>query len=359
MTSESRIESLSSHTSRIVVGQGILRQMQRGKRRRAVVVADRAVTMWAGRVVDALADDGGWVDLVTMEFGESKKNLETLREVYEAFSELALARDTLVVAVGGGVTTDLVGFAAASYLRGLDWIAVPTSLLAQVDAAIGGKVGVNLSLGKNLVGAFHLPREVWIDGQTLTTLPESEWRAGVGEVLKSALIAGGPLFERLSGHPPLLGQVGPEWVELLRMTAQIKVDICNQDLKESDRRMVLNFGHTLGHALEQWLGYGQIRHGEAVGLGSLFALALSEEMLGLESAVRRSFHKWLTHWGLPTTVPPVTLEELRPALTRDKKSSSQGLRWILLRQVGDPEVTGDVPDEALVEALHRAFFETP
>jgi 3-dehydroquinate synthase len=221
--------------------------------------------------------------------------------------------------------------------------------LGQVDAAIGGKVAINAAWGKNLVGAFHLPKAVVVDPHFLSTLPVREWRAGVGEVIKSALIRGGRLFE-------VLGQldIGPDsaelWGPVIEETARIKIDLVNQDLYEHGPRMYLNLGHTVGHALENLLGYGTLSHGEAVGLGTLAALKLSERVLGLSSDVRTVVADWMQRWGLPTVMPPLVFEDLRVRLQRDKKARSTGLTWVLVESVGRPRLMENI-DWALIEEV--------
>ncbi|MCL6563903.1 MAG: bifunctional shikimate kinase/3-dehydroquinate synthase [Firmicutes bacterium] len=319
-----------------------------------LVVADPAVAEYAQGVVEELREQGAQAGWYPLAIGEAEKSPETLVQLWHAFVEHRLTRDSWVIAVGGGVLTDTVGFAAATYLRGLAWAAVPTTVLAQVDAAIGGKVAVNLPEGKNLVGAFHLPALVVLDRRPLATLPPHEWRAGLGEVVKSALIDGGWLWERLCRGVPPLGSEAPEWEEILYQTAAVKVRVVNQDPFERHQRMYLNFGHTLAHALEQLSGYGHLSHGEAVGLGSLAALYLSERVLGLDPAVRTTVAEWLKTWGAPTRLPRLSLAALEPVLMRDKKARGFGLQWILLQAVGRPQVVRGV-SWTLVEEMLQAL----
>ncbi|MHB1426935.1 MAG: 3-dehydroquinate synthase, partial [Gemmataceae bacterium] len=289
--------------------------------------------------------------LETVAVSEDRKNLETVEAVYELMARHGVTRDTIIIVVGGGVLTDLAGYAAATYLRGLDWIAVPTSLLGQVDAALGGKVAVNTAWGKNLIGAFHLPQKVLVDVACLRTLPVAEWRAGVGEVIKSALIAGGRLWDELVNQLPPMGQVDGRWLSLIAQTAEIKIDVVNQDLYEQGPRMHLNFGHTVGHGLENLLGYGVLKHGEAVGLGSLVALRLSERIVGLDPMVREEVKRWLGAWGLPTQLPGVSYAALAPVLERDKKARAFGLQWILIEKVGKPTIVRGIDPGLVAQAL--------
>jgi 3-dehydroquinate synthase len=319
-----------------------VRLRQFGTRR--LIVADEAVLAQAQQLAQSVRAE----QVLSVPMSEDAKTLNTVSQVYAWLGQANVTRDTVVVALGGGVCTDLVGYAAATYLRGLSWVAVPTSLLAQVDAAIGGKVGVNTDWGKNLVGAFHLPRFVVVDADFLSTLPSRQWRAGLGEVMKSALIAGGWLYEHLDSVN--LIDVGA-WREIIYHTVKVKVDIVNQDLYEEGPRMFLNFGHTVGHALENLLGYGTLTHGEAVGFGSLVALSLSERVRGLTKDVRQKVVSWMEHWGLPTRLPPVEFAPLWEQMHRDKKARVVGLTWVLLDRVGSPCLVKNLPQEVVREAV--------
>ncbi|MDA8195335.1 MAG: 3-dehydroquinate synthase [Thermaerobacter sp.] len=347
---EREIEQSGSVRSRIRIGQGITQESLTGIEAPVFVLADRQVGELTDRILSFLPGSAR-ITRTDLAVPEAEKTLATVSRVYEAMGSAAITRDTVVVVVGGGVMTDLGGYAAATYLRGLKWVAVATTLLGQVDAAIGGKVAVNVPWGKNLVGAFHLPGLVVADLDHLVSLPAEEWRAGLGEVIKSALIAGGPLWDALAASPPVLGRVETGWLPIIRATAEVKIDIVNQDLYESGVRFFLNFGHTIGHALEHRYGYGFLKHGEAVGLGTLVALRLSEDRLGLDPAVRREVASWLRGWGLPTAIAGASLEDLRPALIQDKKARSHGLQWVLLERVGRPRVVKDVPWAEVARAL--------
>lgn len=317
-----------------------------------VMVADRAVRASADDLVKALQARGVRVlDRLDVSAGETLKSLASLGEILSRWAVAGVTREVALVAVGGGCLTDLAGYAAASFLRGIRWVAVPTTLLAQVDAAIGGKVAVNLPEGKNLVGAFHQPRVVYINPEELNTLPPREWRTGLGEVVKSALIEGGPLFQELRRGIPPIGRVDDRWRFIVTRTAAIKVEIVQRDPTEQGDRIFLNVGHTVGHALEQLTGYGTWNHGEAVAVGTLVALILSEFRLGLDPSVRGLVTEWLRAWGLPLTAGPLTYAELEPVLRRDKKARQSGIRWVLLERPGVPRVVSDVPPSMVEEAL--------
>lgn len=353
---ETMITSRSERTCRIVIGEDIIAAELAPLTEPVLLLVDPQVGAIGEDLRRVLADRPARTALVRLSVPEEKKTLATVEAVYRLMADHGVTRDTVVVVVGGGVLTDLAGYAAATYLRGLDWVAVPTTLLGQVDAALGGKVAVNADWGKNLVGAFHLPRTVVIDVAALRTLPLAEWRAGAGEVIKSALIAGGALWEELADRLPPIGQADDRWLSLISKTARVKIDVVNADLYETGPRMFLNFGHTVAHALENVLGYGVLKHGEAVGLGTLAALTLSERLTGLDVSVREEVKRWLRAWGLPTRLPPIAYEDLAPVLERDKKARAFGLQWILLEQVGKPVVVRGV-DRRLVAAALELLAE--
>ncbi|MCY0908864.1 MAG: 3-dehydroquinate synthase [Sulfobacillus thermosulfidooxidans] len=316
-----------------------------------IIVADERVQPVAQSVQTRLGAEDVKTLLWTVTIPEQDKNLQTVNTLYQRMGESQVTRDTVVIAVGGGVLTDLVGYVAATYLRGLRWIAIPTTLLAQVDAAIGGKVAVNTAFGKNLVGAFHLPSIVGIDTAVLETLPLREWQAGVGEVLKSALIAGPPLSDALSSELPPLGTMNDWWAAVIGETAALKARIVSEDLYERNTRMFLNFGHTVAHALENYFGYGTLTHGEAVGLGTLVALDLSEKVLNMPRWVEEQARTWMARWTLPSRAPAFDSQKLMGIMAQDKKARAFGLQWVLLADIGKPQVVTSVPTDVVLDSL--------
>ncbi|MEW6283434.1 MAG: 3-dehydroquinate synthase [Candidatus Eremiobacterota bacterium] len=283
-------------------------------------------------------------EVIVLPAGEEHKTLDTVRTVYARLVELEADRQTALVAVGGGVVGDLAGFAAATFLRGLPFYQVPTSLLAMVDASIGGKTGVDLPEGKNLVGAFHLPQAVYVDPEALSTLPEAELSAGMAEVLKHGLIADPGLFQLC------LGPV-EDWPDLIRRAARVKLDIVRRDPLEHGERAYLNLGHTLGHALETAAGYRGLSHGEAVGLGLLAAVSLASRMGRLESVP--DVAAALRLWGLPTRIPRLPWEAVRQALKRDKKRRDGRLRFVLPVRAGKVELCSEVPLDMVKEVFQE------
>lgn len=355
MNTEIVIESHNSQASRVMIGHHVLEDWPWSSWLAhdggVLVVVDPQVQPQMEALFHGLRTEKKSVTVLTRTISEHDKTLETVAGLYQDFGENRVTRDTLIMAVGGGVLTDVTGYAAATYLRGLRWAAVPTTLLAQVDAAIGGKVAVNTHFGKNLVGAFHLPAIVAIDTKLLTSLPLREWRAGLGEVIKSALIAGGTLYDRVKQSQEPLGEMTPGWAHIIAETAQLKAEIVQADLYEKDQRMFLNFGHTAAHALENYFGYGTLSHGEAVGLGCLVALYLSERLLGLNDTVRAELKAWLIRWGLPTNANQFDPASLMNIMLQDKKARSYGLQWVLLEEIGKPRVIREIDPNLVTMAL--------
>ncbi len=353
------IQASFHRESRVVCEPGLIRRgtlmAELIDARHILLIHDPLVAEHAGILVERLHHGGRTVAVKAWTIDERDKTMETVQRLYEWFGHNLVRRDSIVVVMGGGVLTDTVGFAASTYLRGIAWVAIPTTLLGQVDAAIGGKVAVNLPHGKNLAGAFHLPRAVYVDPDILKTLPLVQWQAGVGEVMKTALIAGGTLFKQLSGSPVRFGD--PVWPELIAHTIRYKVEIVNQDLEESGPRLYLNFGHTVAHGLEQALGYGTITHGAAVGLGCRVALVLSETLLGLDPHVRGQAETWMAIWKLPMTISGVNWDQVLRAMGQDKKADTGGQRWILLEQIGKPKVQKGIDPDLVRRVLTNVLEE--
>jgi shikimate kinase / 3-dehydroquinate synthase len=267
--------------------------------------------------------------LVAVDPGERAKTLTEAERVLRELAQLGMTRSDHLVALGGGVVGDLTGFCAATYQRGVDVVQVPTTLVAQVDSAIGGKTGVDLPEAKNYVGAYHLPAAVLADTATLKTLPGEELAAGWAEVIKTGLLAGGRLWERVRA---IEGPDAPELSSLVFDCARFKAEVVAADERDSGRRAILNLGHTVGHAIEAATGYGRYRHGEAVGLGLLAALRLSDA-----DELRDELLAMLQRAGLPTDLGgEVEPDAIMEALERDKKRDAEGVRFVLLSRPGEP-----------------------
>lgn len=300
--------------------------------------------------------------LVSVPAGEKAKRLRVVETCYEQLASHRLERKSFVVALGGGVVGDLAGFVAATYLRGIAFVQVPTTLLAQVDSSVGGKVGVNLECGKNLVGAFYQPRLVLCDLDTLRTLPMREFRAGLAEVIKYGIIYDADLFAELEQKlPRLLSRDRDALERVVARCCEIKADVVAQDETESGLRAILNFGHTIGHALEAISGYGQYLHGEAISIGQVAAAQLSRECLGLPASdverVRSVFQKA----GLPTHVKLSRAQMLRlfEAMQLDKKVSGGEIKFVLARRIGEVEPGHNVPRAAIERVLNSPELATP
>lgn len=322
---------------------------------RALVVTQAPVAEhWLDDVVASLERAGLEVDTCTIADGEEHKDVTTLAQVWAACASIGLRRRDAIVALGGGVVGDLAGLAAATYNRGVALVHVPTTLLAQVDSSIGGKTGIDLEAGKNLVGAIHQPAVVVSDTETLTTLPDRVLREGFGEIVKHALLGDRELFDRLCDHPAALLDADADLADLVARNVAIKAAVVVADEHEQGERAHLNLGHTLGHALEVLVGYGTWWHGEAVAAGLLVALALGER-LGLHGPeVRQDTTEVLGQLGLPTAVPPLELDAVHEVMSRDKKSDGD-LRFVVLEEVGRPTIVK--PDREDVDAAIAAVTD--
>ncbi|HET9224670.1 MAG TPA: 3-dehydroquinate synthase [Roseiflexaceae bacterium] len=324
------------------------------------LISDSAVYPHYGPGIDAGLRAAGYrVASHSVPSGEGSKDLAVASQLYDWMIGGGVERRDAVLALGGGVVGDLAGFVAATVLRGVALIQLPTTLLAMVDSALGGKTGVNHPLGKNLIGAFHQPRLVLSDTTTLATLPPRELRAGWAEVIKHAVIRDAGLFEELEAwNRAESSTLTPHVSSLIRRAARVKVDVVNVDERETGERMLLNYGHTLGHALEALTGYGTLLHGEAVAIGMDLAarVALRMELLGPESVERQRALLWA--YGLPTRIPngvdPARLLELT---LRDKKVRAGRVRWVLPTSIGSAEVRDDVPEELVRAVVEMASAE--
>lgn len=323
----------------VYIGPGALNHsdlpgMAEGRPLLIVTDSHLANTPWLDDVRAALPAAG----VLILPTGEESKTLANVEKIWNSLVERACGRDALLIALGGGVIGDMTGFAAACWMRGVEFVQIPTSLLAQVDASVGGKTGVDLAVGKNLIGAFHQPRAVFIDTRTLSTLPEREYKAGLAEIAKAALIADLSLFEWLEENMTGLNlRSETALLHAIRRSCEIKATIVAADEREHGPRAWLNLGHTFGHALEQITGYTRYLHGEAVAIGLVMALMLSERVTGLDPALRPRLISLLQAFSLPTSLPAdIAPDLLLDAMHLDKKHVMAGWRLVLLRAPGDP-----------------------
>lgn len=287
--------------------------------------------------------------------GERHKTLDTVESVYAQLLEHEADRSSTVVAVGGGVTGDIAGFAAATYMRGLPWVQIPTTLLAQVDSSVGGKTGVNFRMGKNLLGAFHQPASVCIDPSTLSSLDDRQYRSGLYEVVKYSLIRSRAFFEYLSERLPALLERDPQTVgETIAWSCRIKAEVVSADELEHGLRRILNLGHTFGHALEAATGYAAFTHGEAVGQGMKAAAALSRDLKMIDSMDAASIGELIDAVGDRPDADAVDFDQLWDCMTTDKKRAGGRLRFTLLNAVGGAAVVEEPSKETVRKAWNSA-----
>ncbi len=320
---------------------------------RALVVTDANVAgLYGDRALAALRGAGVHAGLAVIAPGEESKSLATAEALYTKAIDCGLDRRSPIIAVGGGVVGDLAGFVAATYLRGVPFIQVPTTLLAQVDSSVGGKVAVNHPAGKNLIGAFYQPRLVVADTTLLATLPAREFASGLAEVVKYGVIADAAFFAWLGANSEAIlareaGAIG----EIIRRSCEIKAAVVEQDEKESHLRMILNFGHTIGHAVEAATGFVRYTHGEGVAIGMYGAARLSCLLGRCGPEAAETVAALLGRFGLPTSARGCRVDDLTAYLARDKKSVGGAVNWVLPDAIGRVAISVDVPEEAVRRVL--------
>lgn len=324
-----------------------------------LVVSNPVVARFYGEAaLQSLRNAGIRAELVTVPAGERFKTLGTVKRIYDSLLDARIDRKGAVVALGGGVVGDMAGFAAASYLRGIDFHQVPTTLLAQVDASVGGKVGVDLPRGKNLVGAFHQPRSVVIDTRTLDTLPARELRSGLAEVVKHGIIYDQEFFVFLDLYASeLLARLECPMIEAVKRSVEIKRDVVEKDERESGLRAILNYGHTVGHAIEVLSGYGRYRHGEASSIGMVTEALLAEREGVSERGLAREVARVLAKMRLPILMDAsLSTQDIVRAVQLDKKTLGGTLRLALPGTIGKCSIV-EVSREALAGAIdaHREW----
>lgn len=363
MTTSLEVE-LATHRYPIRIGAGLLvaaeswRDSLRG--RHVLIVSDAHVApLYAQRLRDALAHASGATmhgEILVLPAGEAHKNLDAVASVLDALARLGATRDACVLALGGGVVGDIAGFAAACWMRGIDFVQFPTTLLAMVDSSVGGKTGVDHPAGKNLIGAFHQPRAVIADLDTLATLPDRELRAGLAEVVKTACIGDADFFAWLEAHADaLLARDADALTHAIVTCCRFKAGVVMRDERENGERALLNFGHTFGHALEAESGYGTLLHGEAVAIGMILAARLSTRLGMAGAADGERLQALLQRIGLPTTPPPdIEPGALLARMRLDKKNRAGTLRLILWRGIGHAEIREDADASAVMGMLEAA-----
>lgn len=354
---------LGARAYTIHIGNGLLAKIGDSCRRlklgeRCTILTDANVgPRYADAVMRAMKMAGFVPNVITVPSGEAAKSLKVLGECYDQLAMRRLERRSFLVALGGGCVGDLAGFVAASYLRGIPYVQVATTLLAQVDSSVGGKVGINLKSGKNLVGAFHQPRAVFCDLDTLTTLPERELQAGMAEVVKYGVIRDAEFFRRLEKELDKILKRDPATLAaVIARCCTLKAEIVGTDEFETTGvRAVLNFGHTVGHGLEAISGYNEYLHGEAVSLGMVAAARLSSRLVGFPEKDADRLRDLLARIGLPVAfkLPPRKRELLLDAMRLDKKVSGGELKFVLAKAIGEVEAGQRVPDSDINAVLHQ------
>ncbi len=322
-----------------------------GLGRQCAVISDTTVAPLFGKsALRSLRSAGFEPVSINIAAGEQSKNLKSVDQCYAALANHRIERKSFVVALGGGVVGDLAGFVAATYLRGIPFVQVPTTLLSQVDSSVGGKVGVNLKAGKNLVGSFYQPQVVLCDLNTLKTLPEREFRAGLAEVIKYGIIYDAKFFNWLERDLDLLlRRDAKALTKAIARSCEIKAEVVGQDEKESGLRAILNFGHTIGHAIEAITAYGKYLHGEAISIGQVMAAQLSAGLKGLPARDVERIRALFERAGLPVqirlTAPQRT--RLRKAMMLDKKVSAGDIKFVLAERIGTIHIGQSVPDQMI------------
>jgi len=351
--------ALGERSYDIEIGRGLLSTAgefvrQRRQVSRAVVVTDANVrTPHALQVVAALAAGGIPTDMLEVPAGEASKCVAQAERLWSELTRLKADRKCTIVAVGGGVVGDLAGFVAATFARGLAFVQIPTTLLAQVDSSVGGKVGINLPAAKNIVGAFWQPAGVLIDLDVLATLPVREFRSGLAEVVKYGVILDADFFEYLEAHVDAINAAQPEVLEhIVARSCRLKADVVEQDEREeTGLRAVLNYGHTFCHAIETVTDYGQFLHGEAVAIGMICASRLSQRMGRTDATLTQRQEQLLNRLGLATAMPGLDHEALLEAMQLDKKTQHGQLRFVLPTRLGHVELVNRVEPSLVRQAF--------
>lgn len=353
------IVDLGERSYPIYIGSGLLKDVgrisrQHGLGKQVAVISDETVgSLYGSPVFDALTNTGLQVALYSVPDGEESKSWRIADFLYEKLIQGKFDRNSTLVALGGGVVGDLVGFVAATYLRGVSYVQIPTTLLAQIDSSVGGKVGINHRLGKNLIGAFHQPKFVVIDPDVLKSLPSREVWAGMAEVVKYGLIRDKLFFEFLEQNLDAIATLGDRriLVNTIEHCCRIKAGVVSQDEREGGLRRILNFGHTLGHAFEAVTNYSHFRHGEAVLLGMRGAAWLSLQKGFLQPADFQKVERILARIRIAVSMPQLNPLEILEKMDMDKKVSEEKLHFVLLAKIGKATIMSDLTDKELLSTI--------
>jgi 3-dehydroquinate synthase len=349
-----RVE-LEERSYNILIGNAILKDIGRtlekfGFSNKIALISNPTVYKFYGKaVVGAIRDSGYDLTEVVIPDGEEFKSLAYTEKIYESLLKAKLDRKSALVALGGGVIGDITGFAASTYMRGIDFIQVPTTLLAQVDSSVGGKTGVNHPLGKNMIGSFWQPRLVWIDTATLETLPRREFLCGLGEVIKYGVIWDKEFFAYLEENRDKILKLDPEALtHIIRRSCEIKSEVVSKDERESGLRAILNYGHTIGHAIETITGYKKYLHGEAVAIGMYMEAKLSQQAGLIDKQEVSRIKALIDSYELPSVMPgEISMNDLTEIMQLDKKTIGGKLHFVLPEKIGSVKIhngltTGDI-----------------
>ncbi|MBQ7454085.1 MAG: 3-dehydroquinate synthase [Selenomonadaceae bacterium] len=316
-----------------------------------IITQEKIFDMHGKALTDGLDAHGIAYEVVTVPDSETAKNLQEAEKIFTRAIEFGMDRKSVVIALGGGVVGDLGGFVAATFMRGVPLIQIPTTLLSQVDSSVGGKTAVNHTLGKNLIGAFHQPCAVFIDLNCLTTLPEREIKSGLGEVVKYGVISDEKFFAYLERNADKILQRDLETLtHVVKRSCELKAEVVSEDEHEAGLRRILNFGHTMAHAIEEETHYEKFRHGEAVAIGMVGAARISRELGKTTAENVTRLENLLQRFGMVTTCAGLDADELYRVTFRDKKAVGGVVNWVLMKNFGDVEISSDV-DAAVVKKI--------
>ena len=352
---------LGIHSYDILIGRNILDEAAEfianssSFTKKVLIVTDsNIIARCAGKFTDALSKRNINFETAVIPAGESSKSLQEAEKLYTRAIEMGMDRKSVIIALGGGVVGDLAGFVAATFMRGIPFIQIPTSLLAQVDSSVGGKVAVNHQLGKNLIGAFYQPKAVFIDLDFLATLPPREIKSGLGEIVKYGIIRDAEFFAYIEDNVKKILQCDLDVLEhLIYRSCQIKAEVVSADEREAGERMILNFGHTIAHAIEAATNYKVYSHGEAVSVGMVGAAIISNSLKLIDLSVVSRIQALLDNLNLVTKINDCSVDELFNLLLRDKKTFNGKVHWVLINQIGSTCINSSVPSDIVKNAIFK------
>ena len=323
------------------------------KKRKILIISNKEISdLYGDNLLEKLNDNNFQAKIFIIKSGESHKNLQTLSEIYNFAFEYGLDRNSLIIALGGGIVGDITGLAAATWLRGIEYIQIPTTLLSMVDSSVGGKTAVNHPQGKNLIGAFYQPKAVFIDPETLNTLPKREFNAGMAEVVKYGVIKDKKLFEFLEdkkNNHKLRNLENETLIEIINSSIKTKSQIVSKDEEEHGLRAILNYGHSFGHVIENLCGYGKFLHGEAISIGMKIAgeIAIEKGLWSKEESLRQE--NLIKSYNLPTEIPNISKQDVLKILMGDKKVRDGKMRFVLPLEIGEVDIYDDIDDSIFLK----------